>query len=356
MSRTNLVRKFRKEDKEAMISMFEEVWTKELADNLRRTWEWKFENNPHDPPEGNKTLVLEQNGRIIGMYGFLSGSIKIKGKIYPVIMAIDFAVHPENRGGGVRLMNYVKKNYDAIKFGVVTVGRPYEFYVKMGFPDFFQVSLFKKILNPKSFFQKKLKNKAVVLLIAFFFRSVTLFLSLFRTRPTDKDISTSEISSFDDRFDEFWNEASETHDISMVRDKNFLNWRFIDCPTREYTMFAAEKKEKILGYIVLRHKTEDKKIYGTVVDIFTKKNDKKVQQILISQAIAHFKTKHVDIITCPLSPKCGSLRNTLIKNGFFIKAPGAKVVGGPGGYPELETDLRKPKNWLLTLMTSDMEL
>ena len=111
-----------------------------------------------------------------------------------------------------------------------------------------------------------------------------------------------------------------------------------------------------MGYIVLRHKTEDKKIYGTVVDIFTKKNDKKVQQILISQAIAHFKTKHVDIITCPLSPKCGSLRNTLIKNGFFTKAPGAKVVGGSGGYPELETDLRKPKNWLLTLMTSDMEL
>lgn len=350
------VRKFRDEDKEPMIALFEEVWTKELTDKLREMWEWKYEKNPHDPAEGNKTLVLERDGRIIGMLGLLSGLVKLKGRTLPVLWAIDFAVHPDFRGGGFRLLGWVKKGYSSdVQLGIVTVGRPYEFYKKMQFPLLFSFSIFKNIMNPKSFFQKKSSNKAFILLISILFKFVSGFLSLFKTHLKDKDISVSKISGFDDRFDELWKEASEDYTICMVRDKDFLNWRFFERPDREYTIFTAEKREKILGYIVLHHKVEDNKRYGSIIDLFTQKNDKKILQCLITKALDYFKSERVDIASCAISPECGFYRNVLIKNGFFIRTKGGRVVGSPAGYKEIEKDLMKPKNWFLTLMSSDME-
>jgi len=350
------VRKFRDEDKEQMIALFEEVWTKELAWKLREMWEWKYKKNPHDPPDGNKTCILERDGRIIGMLGWLSGLVKLKGQTLPVIWAIDFAVHPDFRGGGFRLLIWARKEYSSdVQFGIVIAGRPYEFYKKMQYLLVFPFSIFKNIMNPKSFFQKKSSNKAFVLLISILFKFVSGFLSLFKIHLKDKDISMSKISGFDDRFDELWKEASEDYTICMVRDKNFLNWRFFERPDREYTIFAAEKRGKILGYIVLHHKTEDNKRYGSIIDVFTKKNDKKTLQCLITRALDHFKSERVDIASCAIPPGCRFYRNVLIKNGFFVRNKGGRFVAFPARYKEIEKDLMKPKNWFLTSMSSDME-
>jgi GNAT superfamily N-acetyltransferase len=352
----NIVRKFNREDKEQMIALFEEVWDESLAKRLRQTWEWKYENNPHDLPEGNKTLVLERDGRIVGMECFLSGSIFIKGKTYPVLWALDFAVHPKHRGGGFRLISHAKRIYRDLLFGVTIEGRPYRFYKKMGNAEFFQVSVHKRILNPKNFFRKKFKNKAVVFLAASLFRTATLILSLSKLQVKAKDLSVSEISSFDARFDPFLKQATADYAITMVRDTEFLNWRFFQYPGRKYTVFAAEKKDRIMGYIVIRDKHEAGLKYGSILDLFTKKSDRKIRQMLISRALAFFKAEGVDVVSCVLSPSSRSVSGALIKNGFFIKTRGARIIGNPGGYPETEKDLRNPKDWYLTMMSSDMEL
>jgi GNAT superfamily N-acetyltransferase len=350
------VRKFKDEDKEGMIALFEEVWTKELADKLREMWEWKYEKNPHDPPDGNTTCVLERDGRIIGMLGLLSGLVKLKGRTLPMLWAIDFAIHPDFRGGGFRILNWAKKEYSSfVQGGIVTAGRPYEFYKKMRYLPVFSFSIFKNILNPKNFFRKKTKNIAVAYIIAILFKLVSGFLSLFKIHLKDKNISVSKISGFDDRFDALWKEASEGYTICMVRDKDFLNWRFFERPDQGYTIFAAEKRGKILGYIVLNHQSQDNKKYGSIIDLFTKKNDKKTLHRLIAQALDYFKSERVDIASFPMPPECGFYRNVLIKNGFFVRTKGGSFVASPAGYPEIEKDLMKPKNWFLTSMSSDME-
>jgi GNAT superfamily N-acetyltransferase len=351
-----VVRRFRNEDKEPMLALFEKIWTKELADKLREMWAWKYEQNPHDPPVGNKTCVLERDGRIIGMMGLLSDLVWVNGRTLPIIWAIDFAVHPDFRGGGFRMVNYEKKmDSDFLQAGIAVAGRPFEFYVKAGYPMVFSFSIFKNIMNPRNFFQKKSMNKAAVLLLTILFKTVTACLSLFRARLKDKDISVIPVSRFDDRFDELWKEACGGYNICMVRDKDFLNWRFFERPDSGYAIFAAEKNGRILGYIVLRQKVARNTRYGTIIDLFTKKGDKQTLQYLIARALDHFRSEHVDRASFAIPPKCRFYRNALIKNGFFVWSKGGRIVLSPAGYKELEKDLMKPENWYLTPLSSDME-
>jgi GNAT superfamily N-acetyltransferase len=351
-----VARKFTNKDKEAMLALFEEVWTKELADLLRNMWAWKYETNPHDPPGGNNTCVLELDGRIIGMMGLLSDLVKAKDRILPVVWAIDFAVHPDFRGGGFRLLAWAKKEYEGhLQGGIVVAGRPFEFYKKMGYLPVFSFSIFKNIMDPRSFFQKKSKNKVVVLLLTALFKSAASLLSLFRTRVQDKELSVFPVSRFDDRFDALWEEASPGYFLCMVRDKDFLNWRFFQKPDSGYAIFAAEKKEKVLGYVVLRTKEDHGTRYGTITDLFTKKDDRKTLQCLIARALEHFRSEHVDRASFAIPPKCAFYRNALIKNGFFIKGKGGRFVAYLSGNEDIQEDLMRPENWYLTPLSSDME-
>jgi len=355
MSRTT-ARKFRKEDKESMLSLFEEVWSEELAGILRNMWAWKYETNPHDPPGGNNTCVLQRDGRIVGMMGLLSGLVKARDRTLPVIWAIDFAVHPDFRGGGFRLLGWAKKEYqDYLQAGIAVAGRPFEFYKKMGYLPVFSFSSFRNIMNPRSFFQKKNKSKGTILLFTVLFKSAAGFFSLFKARVKDDDLSLFPVAYFDDRFDKLWEEASPGYFFCMVRDKDFLNWRFFLRPGSGYAIFAAEKDGKILGYTVLRIKEEHGTRYGIIIDLFTKMNDKKTLQCLIARALDHFRSEHVDRASFAIPPKCAFYRNALIKNGFFIRNKAARFVASAAGHKDLEKDLRKPENWYLTAMSSDME-
>jgi hypothetical protein len=42
-----------------------------------------------------------------------------------------------------------------------------------------------------------------------------------------------------------------------VRDKEYLNWRYVDVPDVDYTIYLAEEGEEICGYIVLRCVNEE---------------------------------------------------------------------------------------------------
>ena len=59
-----------------------------------------------------------------------------------------------------------------------------------------------------------------------------------------------EIDSFDERVDRLWEEASPSFDFVLLRDAEFLNWRYCDARAGRFTRFAAEQDGRLLGYAV----------------------------------------------------------------------------------------------------------
>ena len=62
----------------------------------------------------------------------------------------------------------------------------------------------------------------------------------------------SEETRLDRTFDDFWDQIKAKYDLMLVRDRAFLQWRFLDIPTREYLVLTARQDGQILGYVILR--------------------------------------------------------------------------------------------------------
>jgi hypothetical protein len=65
-------------------------------------------------------------------------------------------------------------------------------------------------------------------------------------------VEVEEVRKLDERFDSFWQEALSLFPIMGLRDDAFMNWRYLQHPTRNYILYRAMKAGEMRGYIVLR--------------------------------------------------------------------------------------------------------
>jgi len=205
----------------------------------------------------------------------------------------------------------------------------------------------KRPLNLKNLIAKFTKNKLVIKLGAIPLNMV--FESIF-TAKKSPTITITQISSFDTRLDEFWKQISKDFNAISVRDMKYLNWRFVECPNVQYSIFLAEKEKGICGYIVLRV-CQDK---GYIVDFLAEKAG---FESLIWQAIKYFKQQKVNSLCC-LAPLDTFYLKILKKCGFFTRKgyPIYRFIGR-STLPDVPMEfLRNPKNWFLTLGDSDLEM
>jgi len=93
-----------------------------------------------------------------------------------------------------------------------------------------------------------------------------LGLSALRPRP-DKDIAVEKIEAFGSEFDAFWETVKDAYPNSLVRNRAFLDWRFVRHPTRRYDIFAARKGGRLLAYLAGNLTTIEGLRWGMIVDM-----------------------------------------------------------------------------------------
>ncbi len=84
-----------------------------------------------------------------------------------------------------------------------------------------------------------------------------IFDEVIRIVSTESRIHQSEYSYIslpivDDRFDRFWEKTLPEHAVIVERNSAYANWRFLDCPDKKYSLFAAVHRGNgdIGGYVV----------------------------------------------------------------------------------------------------------
>ncbi len=105
---------------------------------------------------------------------------------------------------------------------------------RAGSAPFTEISEYSKTIK----YSKKLK----------YFYRILDFLSI----KNIHNIKIEEIKRFDERFDRLWKKISGDYKAIQVRDRAFLNWRFLQCPHLQYRAFAALQNNEVLGYVVIR--------------------------------------------------------------------------------------------------------
>lgn len=314
MEQSWFVRRYEDGDEKQIINLYNFIF-KDLK-NVNY-WMWKYKENP----VGFKIYVAEnEETRIVGHYGLILTKIKVENKIIAGSQAVDAMTHPDYQHQGMFVKLGEKILHEAGDAGIpLTYGFPNEpalpGHRKVGWVEIGNFSILAKPFNTENILRGYINNNFLLKVSAYI---AGIFLKAFiKVRKIQvKNISVKRVHSFDGRTDEFWSEVADDYSVIQVRNADFLNWRFVENPDSQYTIFKAEKNGKFLGYIVLKEIIEDNRRGGIIVDILTHLDYGEINDCLISKAVEHFKEKNVDYVAC-LMRKGNIYYKTLKKHGFI---------------------------------------
>ena len=121
----------------------------------------------------------------------------------------------------------------------------------VGYREFCSVHRYAKLLRVSHYLQRSRKFGAIVPFIGRMADHGFAALQSF-SRGRENARVTRIFPSFDERFDQLWSRMDSAHPALTVRDRRFLNWRYHECPLRQYKTLGllTEDESTLLGYLI----------------------------------------------------------------------------------------------------------
>ena len=311
----------------------------------RSYYEWQFKLKPGQ----SKLQVAEIQGRVGGFFALLPFNASIKGENCTAIQGVEAVVSPEFRGKGI-FTNLASNLYGQVQnTNIFNFPRPITFrvYTQRMRHEFIGVlPYWIGITNIKSLFQNKLGPLSTLL------SPFNPVLNL-RSYKENADNTIVAIKEFDSKWNvvEPWSYKSEFY---LIKSDLYLNWRYVKHPCQHYDIYGAYRKEKPVGYIVLRGQN--------LIDIGY--SDNSALEQLLNFAIIYFRENKVLMVHAYLSldidgsiilRKKGFIKFNILQNKFttrFVYPPQPATVKGKSDdepFPRLDS-------WTFTMGDMDCKL
>ena len=131
------------------------------------------------------------------------------------------------------------------------------------------------------------------------------------------NFSISQVVAFPDDIENLWERASIKYDLILVRDKKYLEWRYVKAPDSYIILIARGPDEEILGYIVGKVTENEDWRTGYIADFLTIEDNGRVFKKLILALIDVFGKSKVDSIAT-WAVKGSLYYRTFLKFGFRV--------------------------------------
>lgn len=247
------IEKYKSGDEDAILELFTASFGIEMSSEF---WQWRYKNNPH---YDEQLIHLMWDGKkLAGHYALSPVKMLIDGVPKLTGLSMTTMTHPNYRGMGVftNLANSVyEEAFDKhdLKFvwGFPNSNSHYGFINKLNWNDIGYVPMMSLNLNGGQ-------------------------------KSTNHHIN--EISDFNEvvSVDSLFSRSSEGV-ITLLKDANFLNWRFFQNPENNYKAFSIEAyPETYLVYKEFENSSADREV--DIVDYYLK-NDKKTTQSYIEALV-----------------------------------------------------------------------
>lgn len=306
----------------SMLKIIFHKWPVIEVESPLEYWRWKFQGNP---VKTRNFLVAKTGNKLIGVFGFYSGLLKIKNRVFLSNTGVDVGVHPDYRGKGVystlrKTANKVRveEGYE-FSFGIETNPILIKAHEKRGdqgkFP--FVVREDFKIFDIDRYYSSNKSFNAKIRIIGFkLFELLTLLKNLVNRPPIIKGVDIYE-SRDNAGMDVFLEKINSEHEFIFKKTLEWFDWRYYDPRGGKYTVKKAEKNGEIIGYIVLSGRTERESSVGYIVELLVLPEYSEIQDLLISEAISYFREKQINRINfCAVS---GKDTEKVLKRHMFLE-------------------------------------
>lgn len=359
MERKWSIRAYGEGDESKILELRKAVYPAERynLEQWMRLWRWMYKDHPGGT---GRIWLAEDNGKLAGQYSLIFMRLKLGNQIVKASQNIDQMTHPDYRRQGIAT-NLGRQALDEVgREGIYVTTAfanegSYVVDIKTGFVDICAQRAMIRPLNLENILVKYITNKSLLKICTVSMNLIVKTLYRTTNAPKVDGLTIARISSFDDRINDLWEKVSNDYKIIVVRDKEYLNWRFVDVPDVEYAIFLAEKEGQILGYTVLKCEKQRGLIFGRIFELVVPLEQQAVAQSLILKAVDFFKEHKADLVLFRLIAN-KVLYKTLRKSGFIY----SRFMGGKAPFlarantPEVsEKFLSDPEHWFVQTGDSD---
>ncbi len=236
---------FRREDCNVLIDLFEKVWK---SRSLRERWHWEYIENPRS--EAIRVLVAEDQGKIAGYTTRLPFELKIQETIFPFYFSVNSMVDPDYGRRGIMQSLYQKAAESMpLLYSKGTTAPMYRLLIKIGYEKVEPNNYMVRINSPVRWLLWRLGLYAVK-----------------TPKEPEADLIAdgfARVTQFGKEFDEFWRDVSGQYPGIIVKDSDYMNWRYLAIPHKTYEPFYRIDGGKIVSTVVFNVKGKT----GTIVDI-----------------------------------------------------------------------------------------
>ena len=292
-------------------------------------WRWQFLDNPAGE---SFCVIAEDSGVFVGQYAAIPTRFSVKGNETVFAFSCDTMVHPEYRRKGI-FVALADELYRSMKEknGVTTVwGFPNQaslpgFTGRLGWNLLSAFPLWVRPFRPLTWFCRQ-----VPLLKKVFPAPEVQKESSAPSRPyvLESGLVIEPLSHFHEEFDHLWKRHHGLSPIMQIRDRPYLNWRYLGMPAFGYLPFSIKWKGNLAGFMVLRMMDLMGHSFGVLVDLFPfPLINASVTRLVTDFAAVSCRTQGAEFMTCLFS----TASPEFLKDLGFRKVP----------------NLFNPKKWYL---------
>lgn len=329
-----LLRLLEPQDFEALALFLEKMMQGEVPaaiwrDRFRLWWEINPVFTPGTP---RGWLLCDSTGAIGGFIGNIATNYLIDGQIKVVYSATSWYVAEDFRGASLQLIRAFRKQ-NAPLLDTTPSGHVVTILSKLGFKNLAQPWIKRDGIYPlnRQLFRRSVAAKlvrkfpkAIAEVIAFgasFLAKLRQDFGLFGL--TNGNFIVEEISEFDADCTVLWNKLSKAYKISVVRNRQTMNWFFFGSETLKLRrlILALKKAGELKGYIAFKiHKSRlgvKDYVYLELVDIWIPRLTLKQYKNLFRAIFVFLRTQHKEIVSLNINAFNPEMSRALNQAGIF---------------------------------------
>lgn len=314
-------------------------------------YDWQYRDGPYGPAK--ILLAKDDDGNIIGVEPILPMKLSIDGKNVMSSLSCNSIVDPNFRNQGIfsKLVSNILKlsNSKEISsiYGIPNT-KSHKIFIKNGFTDICELPLLVRPLKLSNYFPNPIKK---------IIKPFEIFWNV-KIENSNIELFTEKINS---DFDKINTDLSRRVLIMQKRDKEFLQWRYKEHPSKKYEIHILKENTQLKGYIITSIADVKGKKIGVILDFVFDSTieNKEGPKNLVKKVLERFWDKDIPLAIAT----CGnnSQENQILKQvGFketprFLKPePLYFIIGGISSDVQNIEKMKEFKNWFFTFGDYDV--
>jgi len=300
-------RAYRAGDEHELVGLFERVFGRPIS---REHWRWKFKSLPGQVE--NVWLATAQ-GQLAFQYACVPVAFQLPDRELRAMVSMDTMTAPEHQRKGL-LTQGAARAYAAYRQSgaAFVIGLPNEAWgsrtTALGWEPLIPLRWLSLPIRLEAVLGRKLRL-GWLQSQSRLGRAWAGWRQLRRPIP-DPSVSIRTVNHAGSQFDQLWREISASY-VSIVRDRAWVQWRYLDCPTFDYRILLAERAGRAVGYLAYRLEQGRAGSRGLIAELTTPPTEQAAAAALLQAMYDRLRAAGADslhALAVPGSPAAATYR------------------------------------------------